>query len=180
MRLDLGYQFDAFQRRWRRHRRKVAKQRQVDSKLDFMPKFTLTAASIEDICRPHSERRYLVASRPPEPEVAPPLPVYSPGASSAAAAAAPARDSSRESESEPTCIICFDDYSIGQTVRVLHCGHIFHDGCIIEWFARTQAKFHECPMCKVPCYPEEVAQKAEDEANRQSQGSARQHLVQVF
>lgn len=54
-------------------------------------------------------------------------------------------DSSKHSVSQ--CMICCDDLSDGQLVRVLPCVHAFHGSCIDPYLRRY--KF-ECPACKVP------------------------------
>ncbi|KAI7833025.1 hypothetical protein BX661DRAFT_179028 [Kickxella alabastrina] len=69
------------------------------------------------------------------------------------------------SDTDPGCIICLEEYAVGDTVRVLPCGHIYHDACISHWILRrTRYKFHECPICKTPCFSDEVGKKAEEEA----------------
>merc|ERR1712224_282774 len=42
------------------------------------------------------------------------------------------------------CAICFMDYEHGDSARRLRCDHMFHKGCIDEWFARSTT----CPLCK--------------------------------
>ncbi|KAI8322190.1 hypothetical protein GQ54DRAFT_297521 [Martensiomyces pterosporus] len=98
-------------------------------------------------------------------------------------------DETEESRYAPTetsasCVICLEDYAIGEVVRVLPCGHVFHDDCITHWLLRPKTKFHDCPMCKTPCFPEEVIAKAHEEARRTSeveaQRNSRTAIVSVF
>ena len=41
------------------------------------------------------------------------------------------------------CIICLDDMKIGDHIKILKCGHIYHHKCINEWFNVKK----ECPIC---------------------------------
>ena len=41
------------------------------------------------------------------------------------------------------CIICLDDMKIGDNIKILKCGHIYHYKCINEWFNVKK----ECPIC---------------------------------
>lgn len=41
-----------------------------------------------------------------------------------------------------TCAICTDDFVKGQLVRVLPCGHLFHQGCVDEWLVERS---RTCP-----------------------------------
>ncbi|VVT49320.1 uncharacterized protein SAPINGB_P002212 [Magnusiomyces paraingens] len=48
-----------------------------------------------------------------------------------------------------TCAVCIDDMTPEDSVRVLSCGHIFHDECIGPWLLSRRAC---CPMCKRDLY----------------------------
>ena len=51
------------------------------------------------------------------------------------------------------CIICFEDYVEGDSLRVLTtCGHAFHLECIDRWayVAADKRLRAECPLCKKP------------------------------
>jgi hypothetical protein len=53
--------------------------------------------------------------------------------------------------SQPTCAICLDDYTSGETVvRELPCRHIFHPECI-DSFLRENSSL--CPLCKTTTLP---------------------------
>lgn len=53
--------------------------------------------------------------------------------------------------SQPTCAICLDDYTPGETiVRELPCRHIFHPECI-DAFLRENSSL--CPLCKKTTLP---------------------------
>jgi hypothetical protein len=41
------------------------------------------------------------------------------------------------------CIICLDNMKIGDKIKILDCGHIYHYNCINDWFKRKK----ECPLC---------------------------------
>jgi hypothetical protein len=42
------------------------------------------------------------------------------------------------------CVVCLCNYEVGNKVLILPCTHIFHTGCIKDWF-KTQ---DTCPICK--------------------------------
>ena len=44
---------------------------------------------------------------------------------------------------ETNCSICQDSLMESGT-RISHCGHVFHNNCIAEWFTRSVF----CPMCR--------------------------------
>lgn len=44
------------------------------------------------------------------------------------------------------CAICLDDFNPSATVKVLPCGHHFHEQCVSEWLTRWK---YTCPLCKV-------------------------------
>jgi len=43
------------------------------------------------------------------------------------------------------CCFCFDDFSEGEKVCRVACGHLFHLLCINSWFDRGQ---QSCPICR--------------------------------
>ena len=42
------------------------------------------------------------------------------------------------------CIICMEEFQEKETVKLLPCGHIFHDNCIKQWLLKQKT----CPFCK--------------------------------
>jgi len=42
------------------------------------------------------------------------------------------------------CALCLEEYSEGEEVLKLSCAHLFHEGCIGPWFARSLS----CPLCQ--------------------------------
>ena len=42
------------------------------------------------------------------------------------------------------CMICLNDYAIGDVVKTLPCFHMFHPDCINEWLGRSKL----CPLCR--------------------------------
>ncbi|KAI8869285.1 hypothetical protein GQ42DRAFT_123983 [Ramicandelaber brevisporus] len=49
------------------------------------------------------------------------------------------------------CSICLDEYSVGDFMRILPCGHRFHVECIDVWLSRSVT----CPNCKMDVRTEE-------------------------
>lgn len=43
-----------------------------------------------------------------------------------------------------TCIVCMENYHVGEFKRELPCHHIFHKKCIDKWFVEKL----DCPLCK--------------------------------
>ena len=41
------------------------------------------------------------------------------------------------------CIICLDNMIVGNNIKTLQCGHIYHYECINKWFNVRK----ECPVC---------------------------------
>ena len=58
------------------------------------------------------------------------------------------------------CTICLDEYEIGDKLRCLPCGHVFHANCIAKWLIERSAT---CPLCKIDLYYEEEEEEDEDE-----------------
>ena len=42
------------------------------------------------------------------------------------------------------CIICLNDYEIGDTISTLPCFHMYHSSCVKDWFKSKDF----CPVCK--------------------------------
>lgn len=51
------------------------------------------------------------------------------------------------------CPICLDKLGIGDETAHLHCGHVFHSGCIYKWMDRDD----RCPYCRVKTSKENVS-----------------------
>lgn len=49
------------------------------------------------------------------------------------------------SQSENECIVCYEDYEIGQILAKLKCGHQLHKQCAIEWLSENPT----CPVCRM-------------------------------
>lgn len=47
-------------------------------------------------------------------------------------------------ESAPSCAVCLCEYSEGEALRRLPCGHHFHCQCCDEWLHRSK----QCPLCR--------------------------------
>jgi len=55
------------------------------------------------------------------------------------------------------CCICLSDYSEGEQLRVLLCGHRFHCRCIKDWVAQAPT----CPICKEQIEAQSVSVRVE-------------------
>ncbi|TID26390.1 hypothetical protein E2P81_ATG00867 [Venturia nashicola] len=83
------------------------------------------------------------------------LPAYppsmSPTSDSSTVTTSSTRSHTEQLYSQPTCAICLDDYTPGETiVRELPCRHIFHPECI-DSFLRENSSL--CPLCKKTTLP---------------------------
>ena len=41
------------------------------------------------------------------------------------------------------CIICLDEFNVGETLSLIKCGHMYHTKCLYTWFLKRQV----CPLC---------------------------------
>lgn len=47
-------------------------------------------------------------------------------------------------DSKLQCSVCWEDFTLGETVRKLPCVHIYHENCIVPWL-----ELHgTCPVCR--------------------------------
>ncbi|XP_055380102.1 E3 ubiquitin-protein ligase TRAIP [Condylostylus longicornis] len=47
-----------------------------------------------------------------------------------------------------TCVICAELFVQADDVHATHCGHLFHQICLIQWLERSKT----CPQCRHKCY----------------------------
>lgn len=47
------------------------------------------------------------------------------------------------------CVICLDEFTPGNRLCGLPCGHVFHHSCILTWLNRDN---HFCPVCRWPAF----------------------------
>jgi len=47
-------------------------------------------------------------------------------------------------EASSECAICIDDFTVGDELRRLPCGHSFHRACVDKWLMIDKT----CPLCK--------------------------------
>ena len=43
------------------------------------------------------------------------------------------------------CVVCYEDYEVGQEIAKLKCGHQMHKSCAKDWLAQSPT----CPFCRV-------------------------------
>merc|ERR1719229_266534 len=48
-------------------------------------------------------------------------------------------------EEETKCMVCMEQFVVGEALRVLPCLHRYHQRCIDEWLS---SRSPECPICK--------------------------------
>uniref|UniRef100_A0A7S2KS81 RING-type domain-containing protein n=1 Tax=Zooxanthella nutricula TaxID=1333877 RepID=A0A7S2KS81_9DINO len=48
----------------------------------------------------------------------------------------------------PECVVCLDTIQEGDECRVLHCGHVFHAECVMEWWTHAPRRTADCPLCR--------------------------------
>ena len=49
-----------------------------------------------------------------------------------------------------TCVICQENYKIGEKVGLTKCNHLYHHECIKEWLTK-QCITPTCPTCRHDC-----------------------------
>lgn len=60
-----------------------------------------------------------------------------------------------EADGGHTCVICQDQFAVGEGLTTMPCKHIFHSECLHPWLAMHNT----CPTCRVPVPAEEDALK---------------------
>jgi len=53
-------------------------------------------------------------------------------------------------ETKQQCSVCWEDFRLNESVRQLHCDHLFHDPCIVPWLELHST----CPVCRKSQDPE--------------------------
>merc|ERR1719277_1821520 len=70
-------------------------------------------------------------------------------------------------EEGPTeCCLCLEAYQPDHRVRVLPCGHFFHQGCVDAWFQAKRFLPRTCPLCKRNPAPGAATQPAQELAGQ--------------
>ena len=65
-------------------------------------------------------------------------------------------------EDDKLCLVCQDDFEIGNELRELSCLHRFHVQCIDEWLGRNAA----CPVCRKDLKSELKEQRGGAQSNK--------------
>jgi len=67
-------------------------------------------------------------------------------------------DEDEEPVEPAMCIICLETPCMGDSVRELHCGHVYHSSCLETWVKRSGKG---CPLqCTIPVSPSSTATTA--------------------
>jgi hypothetical protein len=56
------------------------------------------------------------------------------------------RASTWESSETRECVICVEDLALGDQVRTLPCGHVYHKECVDTWLRSSRL----CCLCRLP------------------------------
>ena len=48
-----------------------------------------------------------------------------------------------------SCVICAESFTAQNGAAALHCGHIFHHACVLNWFERQPPAAKTCPTCRI-------------------------------
>ena len=62
------------------------------------------------------------------------------------------KDVSKLEKKKKNCVICMEDFKIGDEVLFIPCLHVFHKNCIVEWFK----DHNDCPVCKFKLTSENI------------------------
>ena len=68
------------------------------------------------------------------------------------------------------CSICLCNFAVGDQVKLLPCGHIFHKVCLDPWFLDHSST---CPVCKRHITEKGMAPLKEDSVNYELAGILR-------
>mmetsp|Transcript_135840 Transcript_135840/g.421983 ORF Transcript_135840/g.421983 Transcript_135840/m.421983 type:complete len:150 (-) Transcript_135840:187-636(-) len=52
-------------------------------------------------------------------------------------------------QGDTECALCLEEYTQGEEVLKLPCGHLFHETCVGPWFAKSLL----CPLCQREASP---------------------------
>eukprot|EP00747_Dinoflagellata_sp_TGD_P222015 gnl/TRDRNA2_/TRDRNA2_93772_c0_seq1.p1 gnl/TRDRNA2_/TRDRNA2_93772_c0~~gnl/TRDRNA2_/TRDRNA2_93772_c0_seq1.p1 ORF type:complete len:139 (+),score=34.43 gnl/TRDRNA2_/TRDRNA2_93772_c0_seq1:32-448(+) len=47
---------------------------------------------------------------------------------------------------QKTCLICTEQFGVGDNVKTVPCGHVFHQDCVDQWLRVSTL----CPVCEKP------------------------------
>jgi hypothetical protein len=47
---------------------------------------------------------------------------------------------------QKTCLVCTEQFAVGDNVKFLPCGHLFHQDCADQWLRVS----FSCPTCRKP------------------------------
>jgi hypothetical protein len=50
-----------------------------------------------------------------------------------------------EAHQDENCVICYENFNVGEKFKLLQCGHKFHSECIDDWLSTKNS----CPLCNL-------------------------------
>jgi hypothetical protein len=54
-------------------------------------------------------------------------------------------DDTKRQFKDDSCLVCLDEFTLKQPVRILKCHHIFHRECVDRWLCEAH---NSCPVCR--------------------------------
>ena len=67
-----------------------------------------------------------------------------------------------------SCVVCLNEFKVGEQVRTLSCKHIFHKACIDNWLRNHTT----CPLCNVQLATRQVGGASAASPRSRGRGNA--------
>ncbi|XP_010251297.1 PREDICTED: E3 ubiquitin-protein ligase RNF13-like [Nelumbo nucifera] len=59
------------------------------------------------------------------------------------------------------CVVCLENFKVGDKCRLLPCKHSFHANCVDSWLLKTPV----CPICRTSAYPQKAGMVVGEESS---------------
>jgi len=79
-----------------------------------------------------------------------------------------------EGDQNSECVVCLENFKVGDTATRIACGHLFHEDCVKTWLASS----NQCPICRYEL-PTDNAVYEQDRQRRMSDRRLRLHLADL-